>query len=133
MQYLVTLWLMLAPVIAFAETLPSIKNPMDYPLKQYGFILAIAMLGGAVSWWAKVRKGDVQGSNIAALIGELTTSSFAGLLIFWICEYFNVPPVLTAALAGLAGHAGGRGVAWLEETARRKAEASMGLPERLKQ
>lgn len=132
MHYILALWIMLAPAAAFAESLPSIKDPLNYPMKQYGFILAIAMLGGAVSWWAKVRKGDVQGSNIAALIGELTTSSFAGLLVFWIAEYFSVPPVLTAALAGLAGHAGGRGVAWLEETARRKAEASMGLPERPK-
>lgn len=132
MHYILALWIMFAPAMAFAESLPSIKDPLNYSLRQYGFILAIAMLGGFVGWWSKVRKGELQYTSIMALIGELTTSAFAGLIVFWGCEYFSLSPVLTACLAGLAGHAGGRGVAWLEDTARRKAEASMGLPERPK-
>lgn len=133
MHYLIALWILLAPAVALAEALPSVKDPLNYPLRQYGFILAVSMLGGAVSFWTKMRAGDVKGSHIAALIGELTTSAFAGLLAFWICEYASVPPVLTAALAGLAGHAGGRGVAWLEDQARRKAERTLGIPPTEKQ
>ena len=119
---------LLAPIQAFAQnTPPSLKDPLNYPLRQYGFILAVAMLGGFVSWWAKVRKGDITGASVSALIGELTTSSFAGLLAFWGCEYFSLHPLLTAAVAGLAGHAGGSGVAWIEAIAKRKAEKALDV------
>jgi hypothetical protein len=116
---------LLAPTAAFAQT--TVKDPLNYPIKQYGFILAVALLGGLVSWYAKVRKGDTTAANLGGLIGELATSAFAGLLAFWGCEYYNLPPLLTAALAGLAGHAGGSGIAWLEALAKRRAEKALDV------
>ena len=73
---------LLVPLSAWAQT----KGPLDYSLKQYGFILGISLLGGVVSWSHKVRKGDAQAWNVMQLIGELATSAFAGLLAFWLCE-----------------------------------------------
>jgi CHASE2 domain-containing sensor protein len=96
------------------------KHPLDYSLREYGFLLAVALLGGLVSWAQRVRAGAVQAWNIMGLIGELATSAFAGLLVFWLCAYYDVPPPLTAALVGIAGHMGVRAIVMLEHLAERK-------------
>jgi len=95
------------------------KDPMAYPLSQYGFVLAVSLLGGLVGWFSKVRSGVLQGSDLRVLMGELTTSALAGLLTFWICEWSNVSPLLTAAFAGIAGHMGGSGITLLEDIFKR--------------
>jgi hypothetical protein len=106
----------LLPVVAKAQT----KDPLAYPLKQYGFILGTALLGGLVSWYAKVRKGEIPAWNITQLIGELATSAFAGLLAFWFCELSGAPQLLTASLVGIAGHMGTRAITTFEAFAQRR-------------
>jgi hypothetical protein len=109
------LWM---PATAWAQ---SMKNPLDYSLKTYGLILAVALLGGFVSWYAKVRKGELPGWSVNHLIGELATSALAGLLCFWLCEWANFQPLLTAALAGIAGHMGTKAIGMFEEWAAKRA------------
>jgi hypothetical protein len=96
------------------------KDPLAYPLKQYGFILAVALLGGLVSWYGKVRAGTLQAFNVMALVGELATSALAGLIAFWLCEYAGLAPALEAALVGIAGHMGTRAITAFEAFAQRK-------------
>ncbi len=107
---------LLAPLFARADA----KGPLDYSLKQYGFTLAVALLGGLVSWLAKVRRGDAQLWNVMQLVGELCTSAFAGLLAFWLCEWSSAPPLMTAALTGIAGHMGTRAISVFEEFAQKR-------------
>ncbi|RZI62320.1 MAG: hypothetical protein EOP37_03180 [Rubrivivax sp.] len=107
---------LLVPIAAWAQS----KGPLDYSLKQYGFILGVALLGGIVSWSHKVRKGDAQAWNLMQLIGELTTSAFAGLLAFWLCELSGAPALLGAALVGIAGHMGSRAINTFESFALRR-------------
>ena len=102
------------PVTLLADE-PKTKSPLDYSVGQYGFILGIALLGGLVSWWGKVRKGEIQVWSVNSLIGELATSALAGLLCFWICEWAGLAPLLTAALTGIFGHMGTRALTLLEE------------------
>lgn len=104
-----------------------VKDPLSYPLKQYGFMLATALFGGLVSWYAKVRDGKAAAWNITQLIGELTTSAFAGLMSFWVCELMNSPPLLTAALVGIAGHMGTRAISAFEDAARKRFENAAGI------
>ena len=96
------------------------KDPLGYPLKQYGLMLGIALLGGLVSWFAKIRRGELAAWNVMHLVGELSTSAFAGLIAFWICEWAAFSPVLTASLVGIAGHMGTRAIAAFEEFAQRR-------------
>ena len=126
MQYIAQIILclhLLMPAAALADaTVRVIKDPMAYPIGQYGFILMIALLGGLASWYNKVKKGELQASSLSSLIGELTTSALAGLLTFYICEWAEVAPVLTAAIVGVAGHMGTRGISILEDIAQRYIE-----------
>jgi hypothetical protein len=110
--------LVLLPLAVKAQ---ASKNPLDYPVRQYGFVLVIALLGGLVSWWAKVRKGEAQAWHLTGLIGELSTSAFAGLLAFWLCEWAGTPPLLTASLVGISGHMGTRAISAFETWAQARA------------
>lgn len=133
MRLLTTLLLclhLLAPIAAWAQDSARTKNPLDYSLKQYGLILGIALLGGVVSWFTKVRKGELPSWSINHLVGELATSALAGLLCFWICEWAGSAPLLTAALTGIVGHMGTKAMAMLEEWGKAKfpSAPSQGQP-----
>jgi hypothetical protein len=108
-----------------AAALAADKDPLEYSLRQYGLVLALALLGGLVSFYAKVRAGHVSAWNLAHLIGELATSAFAGLLCFWMAEVAGLPQLVTACLVGIAGHMGARAIAVFEQWAQRR----WGLPD----
>lgn len=100
------------------------RDPLDYPLRQYIFLLGIALLGGLVSFYNRVRSGAASAWNATQLVGELATSGFAGLLAFWLCAYAGTPQLVTAALVGVAGHMGTRAIAVFEQWAARRFGAS---------
>lgn len=116
---------LLFPVMAQAQE--HLKSPLSYSLREYGVILGIALLGGFASWFSRVRRGEADGTKFSALIGELAISAFAGLIAFWICESLELSPLITAAVAGMAGHAGGNGITWLENLGKRYAEKRVGV------
>lgn len=113
------------PMIAQAQS--TVKTPISYSLQEYGFVLGTALLGGLASWWIKVRKGEIAMWNLSALIGELCVSAFAGLIAFWLCEYLNFNPLLTSAIVGMSGHAGAKGLLWLESVGRKRVEKTFGI------
>ena len=104
------------------------KDPLSYSLKEYGMVLGVALLGGAVAWADKVRRGHLRAWNLMALVGELATASLAGLLCFWLCEWQDYPRNLTAALTGLSGYMGTRALALLERKAGERFGATAPAP-----
>lgn len=116
---------LLTPMVVYAQSV--VRSPVSYSLQEYGFVLGTALLGGLASFWIKVRKGEVLMWNLSALIGELCVSAFAGLIAFWLCEYLNLNPLLTSAIVGMSGHAGAKGLVWLESLGQRVVERKFGL------
>lgn len=104
------------------------KDPLDYSLRQYGAVLAVAILGGLVSFYAKVKAGHVSALNLMHLIGELATSAFAGLLAFWFAEAAGLPQLLTICMVGISGHMGARAIALVEEWAQRRWSSGPPTP-----
>ena len=115
---------MAGPAFAQAD-LP--RSPLSYSLREYGLILAIAMLGGFVRWYNAVRRGESVAYDLRTLVGELFTSAFIGILVFWGCEAMGVQPLVTAALAGMAGPAGVSGLLWAERAMKRFFERNYGV------
>lgn len=97
--------------MAQASVVTSSKGPFDLALvTTYGWVLALALMGGLASWARKVREGHARAFNVAELIGELLISGFAGLVTFMLCRWANVNEWLSAAFIGIAGHMGSRAI-----------------------
>lgn len=120
-EFILTMHLVLLPIGAFAQAITP-RDPLSYPLKTYGFMLAMAIFGGFVSWYAKVRNNEIPAGSIFHLIGEITTSAFAGMLTFFACEYVALPQLLTAALVGVSGHMGAKIITLAEDAAKRRIQ-----------
>ncbi len=116
---------LLTPTVVWAQG--AVKSPLNYSLKVYVAILAVALFGGLASWYGKVRRGEMLMCNISALVGELCISAFAGLIAFYLCDYMSLHQGLTAAIVGVAGHAGTKGINWLEGLGQRFAEKKLGI------
>lgn len=94
-------------------------TPTDFGLITYAWVWGIAIMGGAVSYYQKVRKGHSKYS-IAEFVGEVVTSAFAGILTFYLCQASGMGQLLTAALVGVSGHMGSRALALLESVLKDK-------------
>jgi len=93
------------------------KDPSNYSLITYGWVMTLSFWGGFVGWIRKRREGVARPFNFTELVGELMTSGFAGVLTFLLCEWSNTPPLLTAALVGVSGHMGSRAIFHMEQWA----------------
>ena len=96
------------------------KDPTSYALVTYLWVVILSATGGFVSFYRKVQRGLANPFNITELIGELITSGFAGVLIFWLCEWSQLNPLLTAVFVGIGGHMGARAIFQLEQWASSK-------------
>ena len=90
------------------------KDPLNYSLLTYAWVLALAMLGGTASFFGKIKSGSVRWFNLAELIGEMFISAFAGIVTFYLCEAGGFNQLMTAALVAIAGHMGTRAIFIME-------------------
>ncbi len=86
------------------------KDPSTYPLLTYVWVIGLSAWGGLVGYIRKVREGAGVPFSLAALIGEILTSAFVGVITFWLCEQSGLSPLLTAAFVGISGHMGSRAI-----------------------
>ena len=96
------------------------KDPTTYSLITYAWIVFLSAWGGAISFLRKRKSGEARPFNLVELVGELMTSGLSGLITFWLCEASAINPLVTAALIGISGHMGSRGLFALEKWAERK-------------
>lgn len=80
------------------------KDPANWPIATWVLALGMALSGGVVNWYAKVRRGHTRAFNIIELIGEVFTSGFVGLGVFMLLAAMGQPAGVCAAAAGVGGH-----------------------------
>lgn len=96
------------------------KSPENYTLLTYAWVFGLSALGGFVSFMRKVKEGKARAWNFVEFVGEIVTSAFAGVITFWLCEWARIPPLMTAAMVGIAGHMGSRAIYLLEKWAEQR-------------
>lgn len=96
------------------------KDPTNYSLITYIWVIALAAWGGVVGYIRKVNSGETSKYSLTEFIGEVTTSAFAGILTFWLCEAASISPLVSAAMVGVSGHMGSRAIYQLEIWAKRR-------------
>jgi hypothetical protein len=99
------------------------KDPTNYPLLTYGWVIFLSMWGGVVSFYRKMQNGKARPFNIMELLGEIFTSAFTGIITFLLCEASEITPLITAALVGISGHMGSRAIALIEHYGESKLRA----------
>ncbi len=67
----------------------------------YAGVLAISLWGGVVSYFNRKGKFSWQ-----TFIAHLSSSSFAGMMTFFACEYAGISGPLTGVCCGVAAHMG---------------------------
>ncbi len=115
------------PVMAQQAAVSTHKNPLSYSMREYGYILAIAMAGGFIRWHNAVKRGEAAAYDLRGLVGELVTSAFIGILVFWGGEALNWHPLITPAVAGIAGHQGIAALVWAEKLLKGFFERKYGI------
>jgi hypothetical protein len=80
------------------------KDPTTWSAATWLLALGMAFGGGAVNWYARVRRGHTRAFNIIELIGEIFTSGFVGLGVFMVLAALEQPVGVCAAAAGVGGH-----------------------------
>lgn len=81
------------------------KDPLNYSIATYVFVLSLSFWAGWAAFIQKVRQDQIQRS-LREFIGELVISAFAGIMAFFLCESRSVDPMLSAALIGISAHLG---------------------------
>jgi len=87
------------------------------------WMVAIAAISGALSFYHKVQHGRARAFNFTELIGEIVTSASVGLVTFWVCKGLNVDEWLTAAGVAITGHMGARAIFIAEQWIERKSKS----------
>lgn len=103
----VAVWFFVQPAYA-QDDLPS--KVFMYSGLTYLWIALWAALGGAVSFYQKVKSGASRAFNFTELIGELATSAFVGIVTFMLCDYARIDPRLSAVFIAVTGHMGSRAI-----------------------
>lgn len=96
------------------------KDPTNYSMVTYAWVLLLSVAGGIVNFHRKIQDGAVRAFNITEFIGELFTSAFAGVLTFYLCEWSGIAPLLSAVLIGISGHMGSRTIFGIEKWAEQR-------------
>ena len=125
MKHLLAFLALMTGIGATAQT--KITDPLDVPVRHYGFLLGFALIGGLANWYRKVKAGEVRPGQLGHLIGELSVSAFAGMVTFMLCMWADLPMHLTAAVVGMAGHMGARALELLERGIVQRAQTAAGV------
>lgn len=90
-----------------------IKDLVESGLGYIWFVL-LALWGGTANYVNRIRRAKTAFSFVE-LVGEWTISGFAGLITAYVCAYMGMDFYMTAALAGISGHMGGRSIFIMEK------------------
>jgi len=80
------------------------KDPTSWNAATWLLAVGMAMGGGIINWYTKVKRGQTRMFNLVELIGEMFTSGIVGIGTFMVLASFNQPMGLCAAAAGIGGH-----------------------------
>ena len=84
------------------------RDPTSYDLITYGWVIALSLWSGLVSYHNKVKQGIVKVISLTELLGDLAASTLVGVLTFYMCELAEIEKLQAAVLISIAAHTGSR-------------------------
>ena len=80
------------------------KDPANWALGTWVLALSMAVGGGLINWYARIKRGHARAFNFIELVGEIFTSGLVGRGIFMLLSSWGQPAGACAAAAGVSGH-----------------------------
>lgn len=102
-------------------------DPTSWAFGTWALAVVMALAGGAVNWWARVRQGHIKLFSVFELLGEMFTSGFVGLGVFMVALAYSIPDGVAAAAAGVSGHMAARLLFIVERAIEAKLIKAAGL------
>ncbi len=93
----------------------------------YLFVVFISSWGGLVNIIQRYRLSKERRFNLIEIVGELTISAFAGMIVYYFCTWIKLDGNLMAGIVGLAGHMGSRVIYMLEQVLKEKFSSFSGV------
>lgn len=91
------------------------NSPENYSFITYLWVIGLSVLGGTVRTLTNIKVGMSWGDLVRRWLIDVTVSAFIGVITFFLCEYAQLEPVLTAAFVGISAHMGTRAIVIIEE------------------
>ena len=85
------------------------NSPENVPLITYLWVIALSLWAGIANNVRKIKAGAIRFS-IAELIGDIVISGFIGVVTYFLCQYYKIDGMFTAALVGISAHMGTRAI-----------------------
>lgn len=89
------------------------RDPTTYSLITYAWVFLLSIAGGFVAFIRRLNQAPKPiplHIVFARLAGELLISGFAGVITFYLCEYWSFDGLLTAVMVAISGHLGGSAI-----------------------
>ena len=80
------------------------KDPANWAAATWILALSMAIGGGLINWYARIKRGHSRAFNFIELVGEIFTSGLVGLGIFMLLSSWDHPAGACPAAAGVSGH-----------------------------
>lgn len=92
------------------------KSPDAYHWLTYLWVCVVSGWGGLVRFLNSLKSSkETVKQAIGTLITGLCTSTFVGVVTFWLCEMAKFEPLATAVCVAITGHAGAEALRWLQQ------------------
>lgn len=101
-----------------------LKDPTTWSLATWALAMGMAVAGGVVNWYSRVKRGHARVFNLIELVGEICTSGLVGVGAFMILSSYDQPLGVCAAAAGIGGHMGTRLLFLVEQVFERRLKAT---------
>ena len=99
------------------------KDPANWAAATWILALSMAVGGGLINWYARIKRGHARVFNFVELIGEIFTSGLVGLGVFMFLLSWDQPAGACAAAAGVSGHMATRLLFAIERAIERQIDA----------
>lgn len=84
------------------------KDPTSWAHTTWLLAIGMAVGGGFINWYSKVKRGHARLFNFAELVGEILVSAIVGVGTFMVLAAYEQPMGVCAGAAGVGGHMGTR-------------------------
>lgn len=95
------------------------KDPTNYSLLTYGWVCGLSAWGAVTSVIRRATGEMSWVKKLQFIMAEITISTFAGLITFFLCEASNIDKMFSAALIAVSGHMGARAIILTEKMVER--------------